>query len=128
MAFLRSKGVCFGCLEKGHLSKSCGARLKCKKCAKLHPTSLHEDPRNKKEPSKESDAVNESGIHAVSNCASSSDITVVNSMILPVWLHHKDRPQSEVLVYALLDNASDATFIKTSTLKDLGVEGPELKL
>lgn len=31
-------------------------------------------------------------------------------------------------MYALLDNASDTTFIKTSTLKDLSVEGPELKL
>ena len=128
VAFLRSKGACFGCLEKGHLSKSCEARLKCKKCAKFHPTSLHEDSKNKKEPPKEGDADNESTVQAVSNCASTSDVTVVNSMILPVWLHHKDRPQTEVLVYALLDNASDTTFIKTSTLKDLGVEGPELRL
>lgn len=29
---------------------------------------------------------------------------------------------------ALLDNGSDTTFIKTSTLKYLGVEGPELRL
>lgn len=33
-----------------------------------------------------------------------------------------------MLVYTLLDNASDTTFIKTSTLTSLGVEGPELKL
>ncbi|KAL9976994.1 hypothetical protein ACROYT_G014349 [Oculina patagonica] len=124
----RSKGVCFGCLEKGHLSESCVARLKCKKCAKSHPTSLHEDSKNKKEPPKEGDAVNESGVQAVSNCVSTSDVTVVNSMILPVWLHHKDRPQTEVLVYALLDNASDTTFIKTSTLEDLSEEGPEVRL
>ena len=128
VAFLRSKGACFGCLEKGHLSKSCEARLKCKKCAKFHPTSLHEDSKNKKEPPKEGDADNESTVQAVSNCASTSDVTVVNSMILPVWLHHKDRPQSEVLVYALLDNASDTTFVKSSVLKKLGVEGPEVNL
>ena len=128
VAFLRSKGACFGCLEKGHLSKTCGARLNCKKCSKFHPTSLHEDSKNKKEPPKEGDAVIESGVQAVSNCASTSDFTTINSMILPVWLHHKDRPETEVLVYALLDNASDTTFIKTSTLKELGVEGPELKL
>ena len=53
VAFLKSKGVCFGCLEKGHLSKSCGARLKCKKCARSHPTSLHEDSKNKQETPKE---------------------------------------------------------------------------
>jgi len=128
VAFLRLKGVCFGYHEKGHLSKSCVARLKCKKCAKSHPTSLHEDSKNKKEPPKEGDADNESTVQAVSNCASTSDVTVVNSMILPVWLHHKDCPETEVLVYTLLDNASDTTFIKTSTLKDLGVEGLELRL
>ena len=49
-------------------------------------------------------------------------------MIIPVWLLHKDRPQSEVLVYALLDNASDTTFVKSSVLKKLGVEGPEVNL
>ena len=35
IAFLRSKGVCFGCLEKGDLSRSCRARLKCKICKKM---------------------------------------------------------------------------------------------
>ena len=130
VAFLKSKGVCFGCLEKGHLSRSCGARLKCKKCARSHPTSLHEDSKNKQVTPKETEVVSESGAaHAVSNCASTGlGVTVINSMILPVWLHHKDRPETEVLVYALLDNASDTTFIKTSTLRNLGVEGPELKL
>ena len=117
--------MCFGCLKKGHLSKFVGLGLSAG-CAKSHPTSLHEDSKNKKEPSKESDAINESGVHAVTDCASTSAITIINSMILPVWLHHEDRSQSNVLVYILLDNASDTTFIKT--LKDLGVEGPELKI
>ena len=37
-------------------------------------------------------------------------------------------PETEVLVYALLDNASHTTFITTSTLRNLGVEGSELEL
>ena len=49
-------------------------------------------------------------------------------MIIPVWLHHKDNPQREILVYALLDDASDTTFIKSQTLRDLGLCGPEIKL
>ncbi|KAK3749896.1 hypothetical protein QZH41_005809 [Actinostola sp. cb2023] len=49
-------------------------------------------------------------------------------MIVPVWLHHKDNPQHEVLVYALLDDASDTTFVRTSTLEALGVSGTEIKL
>ena len=50
-------------------------------------------------------------------------------MILPVWLlYHKDQPERSVQVYTLLDNASDTTFIKSSILKNLGVEGPEMIL
>ena len=100
VAFLKSKGVCFGCLEKGHLSRSCGARLKCKKCARSHPTSLHQDSKNKQETPEETEVVSESrAAHAVSNCTSTVlGVTVINSMILPVWLHHKDRPDTEVLV------------------------------
>ena len=128
--FLKSKGVCFGCFEKGHLSRSCGARLKCKKCARSQPTSLHEDLKNKQETPKETEDVTESGAaHVVSNCASTDlGVTVINSMILPVWLHHKERPETEAPVYAPLDNARDTTLIKTSTLRKLGVESPELKL
>ena len=33
-----------------------------------------------------------------------------------------------MLVYALLDNASDTTFVKSSVLKKFGVEGPEVNL
>lgn len=52
VAFLRDKGLCFPCLgslSKGHQSRPCGARLKCKKRAKYHSTSLHEDSKGKKE-------------------------------------------------------------------------------
>ena len=49
-------------------------------------------------------------------------------MTVPVWLHHKDSPDKEVLGYALLDDASDSTFIKSETLHDLGLKGPEVKL
>ena len=42
-------------------------------------------------------------------------------MIVPVILHHKDNPGIEVTVYALLDDASDTTFIKSSVKEKLGV-------
>lgn len=41
--FTRDKGLCFSCLEQGHLSKQCKKRRKCDICGKLHPTSLHGD-------------------------------------------------------------------------------------
>ena len=49
-------------------------------------------------------------------------------MIMPVWLHHKESPEREVMTYALLDKASDTTFIKLDILRNLGLNGPEIKL
>ena len=41
--FVREKGLCFGCLQRGHFTKNCTSRSKCKKCDKCHPTCLHTD-------------------------------------------------------------------------------------
>jgi hypothetical protein len=41
----------------------------------------------------------------------------ISSMIVPVWMHHNDNPETEKLVYALLDDQSDTTFITQSSTK-----------
>jgi len=43
-------------------------------------------------------------------------------------LYQKDSPEKKVLIYVLLDDASDSTFIKCDTICDLGLKGPEIKL
>ena len=49
-------------------------------------------------------------------------------MIVPVWLSHASNPGSERLVYALLDDQSDTTFITETVLNHLGVSGPQTNL
>lgn len=44
--FLKSKGLCFGCLNKGHPSKDCKRRLTCADYALKHPTILHKMKEN----------------------------------------------------------------------------------
>ena len=39
--FLKSKQMCFGCLQYGHMSKSCQKHLSCKVCEQNHPTAFH---------------------------------------------------------------------------------------
>lgn len=39
--FLKEKGVCFGCLSFGHISKRCDKRLTCTVCGQKHPSILH---------------------------------------------------------------------------------------
>lgn len=41
IAFLKVKGICFGCLKLGHMNKDCKAHLTYKVCDKRHPSILH---------------------------------------------------------------------------------------
>lgn len=125
LAFIQSKGLCFGCLNKGHISKDCHKRLTCKTCGTLHPTSLHFNTKDDKElKGPEGTGAMESRVgtetnpdQAICNCSSVCHsverISVTNSLIVPVWLHHKDSPQREVMVYTLLDDARDTTFYQS---------------
>ena len=56
------------------------------------------------------------------------DHSTSHSLIVPVWLHHQNNPEDKIKVYALLDEQSDACFIRESTLNTLGVDGPEIHL
>ncbi|XP_065094080.1 uncharacterized protein LOC135714625 [Ochlerotatus camptorhynchus] len=47
---IRTAGVCFNCLRKGHRSKDCPSDKSCHKCQRRHHTLLHDDgaPRYEK--------------------------------------------------------------------------------
>ena len=146
LALVRSKGLCFGCLKRGHQLKNCRVRLNCEKCGKQHPTPLH-DPKegsiNQNTPeSTQSDSVHS---HQASSEVMNNDDTnsnrnvsvcsavsghgiVTNSLIIPVYVFCKSHSELKVKVYALLDDASDTTFIKTDVKDKLGIPEVNLKL
>jgi hypothetical protein len=39
--FVKKSGLCFKCLEEGHLSKVCVSKPICKICQRPHPTVMH---------------------------------------------------------------------------------------
>ena len=140
---IKHKDLCFGCLQKGHLSKNCRVRLSCEECGKQHPTILHKPIKiteghtnndrvleNAHSHQVSSEPGNQTNASPNANVCSAVDWvgSVTNSMIVPVILHHKDNPGIEVTVYALLDDASDTTFIKSSVKEKLGVQGIETTL
>ena len=54
---------------------------------------------------------------------------ITNCMILPVLLFHKNNPDLQIMVYdALLDDASDITFVSAKVLEDLKTTGVNVKL
>ena len=48
-------------------------------------------------------------------------------MILPVWLSHDDDPSNETLIYAILDNQSDTSFILKKTAEELNLTSVEVE-
>ena len=131
--FVLYKELCFGCLGTGHMSRRCKRRKRCKFCDKMHPSSLHGDvqkpnPGRSEETTPKvivSSAEQTSSGTTFMNCLGKSD---KSSMVVPVFVSHIDNPESEKLVYALLDTQSDTTFILESTCGDLGLSGTKVKL
>ena len=119
--FLVDNKICRGCLKPGHVLMFCKRRNKCKICKRWHPTILHDESLSAKANARH----NKSGKTQVANkivkryC--SGDIT---SMIVPVRLACPESNQS-VIVYAVLDDQSDACFIQESILSQLNANGLE---
>ena len=91
------------------------------------------NPVNEKEEERKPDpavATANGGENAnISMCGSSNDTgndEVITAMFVPVILSHRDHPNIEVCVYALLDDGSDSTFVKDSAAKDLSVSGTKM--
>ena len=125
--FIKSRGICLGCLKYGHMKKDCRGRKICKKCKGFHPTSLHIDsPATQVQNSNE--GIPEVTSHRVEASNSEKHVECYShSLIVPVWLRH-EQAQDKQLVYALLDDQSDACFIKDTVLEKLKANGPEVQL
>lgn len=116
-----SRGICFSCLSQGHTARQCKKKIQCEVCKKPHATALHRFPSEEKR--QES---TEETVRATNNCVNCSNTTT--SMILPVWIHHKNDPDRRVKAYAVLDDQSDTCFVTDDVINKLGVTGPFIKL
>ena len=126
--FARSRGLCHGCLKWGHIRKDCRYKKTCNTCNGPHPTSLHDESRSEKVQDT-SKGIPQAISHRVeAGNTKKHDGCYSHSQIVPVWVHHEDNPHDRILVYALLDDQSDACFIKDSVLDRLSVNGPEIQL
>ena len=128
--YINTNRLCFGCLRKGHVSKDCRSRRKCKTCNQRHPTSLHGDVKTK---TKEGEDMNQTAASAdtpVVNCGFSGMefSSCKSTMIVPVLVSHCDNPSKEIMVYPMLDTQSDSTFVLDDTCDDLGIIGPSVQL
>ncbi|KAL6459770.1 hypothetical protein MHYP_G00315290 [Metynnis hypsauchen] len=149
LKFVQTKKLCFGCLQLGHRSKDCKRRSLCETCKGKHPTCLHEDRERANRKERGSDEHREDVKHSEnnksrertehkhttehSNEATSNRVvqgmdSMYSSTVVPVWLSTSNNPENEILVYALLDNQSDTTFIMQDKAEVLEIKGEPVQL
>ena len=127
----RNKGLCFGCLQQGHMKRGCPQPLKCDRCKKSHPTALHDPSRERMMPSPGAQGQQESpkqsnkqedsqtttkvitGCVGVKSEICASTKTTESSApfmtIVPVVVKPKASDKG-VATYAFIDNGSGAVF------------------
>ena len=111
--YVKENALCFSCLRPGHFTKDCNRR---------HPTSLHEERRDREM------RVSNKTREAVSDGVAGEDHHSKASIIVPVWISCKEEPSNEHLVYALLDTQSDTTFILEETSEKLNARSEPVRL
>ena len=130
--FVKKARLCKGCLKHGHISIHCRRRKTCRTCNRYHPTCLHNETLAQRASKHESEKADQSKDSERSKAISHriqvtrAVIGDIHSMIVPVWVHHVSNVNNKQIAYALLDDQSDACFIKDSTLKMLGITGPQV--
>ena len=119
-SFASSKGLCFGCLKKGHLYRECRN--------KRHATLFRKEFKPiSSNVIKEESHENLSDKSTTANAVTHRIKTMTNndcyhSMIVPIILYHKDHPENQVETYAMLDNQSNASFISKPILQKFNVD------
>jgi ribosomal protein L44E len=135
--FMKSKGLCYGCLKKGHVTKKCRNRLKCTSCGRQHPTILHDPSRlllkssiNRDENNNSASSnpnVDQSVIHTACSDISASCHTGAGEQtsamaIIHVRIKLKNKNHS-VITYAFFDSGSSVTFCSENLMQQLGING-----
>ena len=133
--YVMKNGLCYGCLSPGHRSRTCKGKCTCTICKGRHPTSLHVerkpvDENKEKETPSQKDTGKPKDEEKKAICGKVTKIGKgsMTSMIVPVWISTRDKPQREVLVYALLDTMSDTTFILEETVTKLNAPSEPTRL
>ena len=135
-AFVRDRGLCFGCLGAGHVISQCRRRSICRVCNGRHVTLFHDDDRqtavkqakedrpstkvacrSQEEAQRPSVGVQVSNAHV--SAATSEGGGSMN--IVPVKIFPSGRQARAVTTYAFLDNGSSASFIDSALLAKLDV-------
>lgn len=134
---VRTAGVCFNCLRKGHQSKECPSSNHCKKCQKHHHTLLHGDkegsvkqdaksnvaiPKPAQEPATSApQPVPEETRTVSTSCSCNNSQPAETVLLLTAVVHLADSRNQLHPCRVLLDSGSQVNFISEKMANSLGL-------
>ena len=128
----RQLKLCFGCLKRGHTTKTCFKKKPCTQCDRKHSSLLH-DPSPAKRETEEKKA-EETQVHCglvngedqfCGLTGAGHDVAALPVVSLKVRL--QDSPVI-IRTNALLDSGSNSTFCSQSLMERLGAQSESIKL
>ena len=119
--FIKSRKICFKCLEGGHWSQNCTHPKECEKCNKRHPTILHYDkpqpqPQKAKSSEEQKDSATSQGTKTSVSTLKTKEATLLKSFTTLAKGNGESR-----LIRALLDEGSQSTWVTQQTVDDLKI-------
>ena len=123
-SFMKKEHLCFLCLRKGHGQTRCYVKLNCGECKGKHATCLHSKQTQQDSNGKTTVTSEE----VVSLQINSDEPAGLTTMILPVFVSTQENPENEILVYAMVDNMSNTSYLLDSVASDLQARRGPAKL
>ena len=126
--FCHKRGMCFACLNPGHMKKTCPNPnwAKCSQCPRRHVTAMH-DPNFQPKPSSEAAQVMTGCVGVTQEACSTTATENPLLAIIPVTI--KARTSNECLTtYAFIDNGCGAVFCTKELNRVLKTKSRKTKL
>lgn len=119
---IKEKGICFGCLGVGHMSRDCNKRMICEVCDQQHPTALHihkvgiDSAQKDKPPG----VLASTSSQTCGRTGAGKDRCILS--IIPVQVK-STKGNKIIQTYAFLDPGSTATFCLEHLMQQLNITG-----
>lgn len=122
--FVLDNNLCFNCLGGNHSVKECHSKIKCRVCKRAHNSLLHPKVENTTVRNNADESVassSETSTQLVS-CVASSRIMPQRVLLATALVRAASRSGENVILRALIDQGSQASFITESTVQYLGLK------
>ncbi|KAJ0184020.1 hypothetical protein K1T71_000443 [Dendrolimus kikuchii] len=120
--FVQTKRLCFNCLAPNHSVKFCRQSTCCRRCGKRHHSLLHLDNKDESNPNGSNEQVKSENQINVSSHFAQEIINQGEVLLATAVVKIISNTGCTLIVRALIDQGSEASFINEATVQALGLK------